>query len=211
MRVVARGEEQLAAAEPRLVAVRAVGVLLHQAIERLQRRLELAVLLVGTRQLVQHAVVARVLRIGLQVFLVARDGGLVVGAVRRGVGHALVVGAVHLEVAQAPHRLRALRRFRRDLEELAIGGDRLLLAGLDAGILVQLDLAAGERPEGGLVVVRACRALALAPGHADQDEEREAMASAHRRHSWRRWRGRTAAPPRNAPASHRSPGAPSGA
>ena len=57
--VVLRREQQLAAAELRLARVARRRIVLDQPVERLQRRLEVAALLVGARHLVEHAVVVR--------------------------------------------------------------------------------------------------------------------------------------------------------
>ena len=112
--IVAQREQQLAAAELRLVPVRRPGILLHQLVERLQRRLQVPAQLVRAGQLVEHAVVARIVRIGLQEGLVLPDRGLVVGGGPCGLpgGHARVDG-VHLEIAQAAQRLLAMRLARR--------------------------------------------------------------------------------------------------
>ena len=96
--------------------------------------------------------------IGLQVFLVARDRRLVVGRARgRGArALALAVGAVHLEVAEAAHRLGALRRRGRDVEELAIGVDRLGLVDGDDVFLVDRR-PCGWRASSASARCRACR------------------------------------------------------
>ncbi len=57
-----RREQQLAAPELHFVHLRAVGILLDDAIQRGERLLGLAGGLVGARELVQHLVVARVVR-----------------------------------------------------------------------------------------------------------------------------------------------------
>ena len=133
-RVLAAVEQQLAAAELGLVAVHRVRVRGDQAVERCQRGFRPAAQFVRTRQLVEHAVVVRIVRVGLQVVLVAGDRGPVVGRVA-GAG-ALVVGALHLQVAQAAQGLRALRGAGRDVEKALVGGRGLFGAGLDrAGAL----------------------------------------------------------------------------
>ena len=126
--VVAHGKEQFAAAEMRFVGMHGAGMLAHQQGQRVQRQLELAALLLRPRQLVEHAVAARVRGVGLEELLVARDGGPVVGHLGRGGGGLgrAAVRAVHLQVTQASHRLGALRRVGRRFQELAVGGDGLL-------------------------------------------------------------------------------------
>ena len=101
-RILAQRKHQFAATELRLVAVASRRIQQHQLVERRERRLQVAAQLVGARELVQNAVVARVVRVGLQEVLVARDGRLVVGSgpgrcARR---HARI-DQVHLEVAEA--------------------------------------------------------------------------------------------------------------
>ena len=90
VRIVPGGEQQLAAAELGLVAEAVERVVLDQPVERLQRGVQVAALLVGPGELVEHAVVARVVGIGLEEVVVAGDRRLVVG--RLAAGRALVVG-----------------------------------------------------------------------------------------------------------------------
>ncbi len=99
--VVAHREQDLAAAELRLVEMLRARVLDHQAIERLDRELEIAALLVRACQLVQHAIVGRILRVLLQELLVARDRRLVVRFGHRA-GSDAVVGGVHLQIGVRP-------------------------------------------------------------------------------------------------------------
>ena len=144
-RVVAHREQHLAAAELRFVPIAGLRILLHQPVERLQRGLHLAALFLRARQLVEHAVVARILREVLQVFLVLLDGGAIVGlgSARRCPG-GVHVGQIHFQVAEAPHRLGALRIVGRRLQEIAIGGNRAFLAAGDVLVRHHLDLAAFE-------------------------------------------------------------------
>ena len=122
--VLAGVEQQLAATELGLVTEARVRVARDQPVERGQCGFQLAAEFVRTCQLVQHAVVVRVVRVGLQVGLVLHDGGAVVG-VGAGIG-ALVVGAFHRQVADAAQGFGALRRTRRDIEEPLVGRRRLL-------------------------------------------------------------------------------------
>ncbi len=173
--VVARGEQQFAAAELCLGAVGRVRVLLHQPVERFQCRFQLTALFVRTRQLVQHAVVAGVLGIGLQEVVVARDCGAVV---RRAVARAFAVGdarvgAVHFQVADAAHCFRALRRSRRHFEEFAVGRDCLVLAALDAGVRRHVHLAAGQALDRRRVIGGAGTAPAGTGAQAARDQEQQ--------------------------------------
>ena len=84
-------------------------VVLDQAVERLQRRLEVAALLVGARHLVEDAVVVRVGRVGLQVLLVARDRRLVVGRAR-GRGARALARLSALSISRSPRRRIASER-----------------------------------------------------------------------------------------------------
>ncbi len=202
LHVVTRGEEQFASAEMRFVAVGGVGEFGDQSVERLQRDFEFAALLVATRQLVQDTVVARVLRVGLEVVLVARDRGLVIGAIVALANGAAAVGAVHFQVAQATHGFGALRCARRGVEELAIGRDGLVFAADDALVFFDHDLARFETLDGGLVVGRrgalVAHARACAQTAADE-EHQQATAWVHGPHPASDWLGRTAARPQSAP------------
>ena len=219
VRIVLGGEQQLAAAELGLVAEAVERVVLDQPVERLQRRVQVAALLVGAGQLVEHAVVAGVVRVGLEEVVVAGDRRLVVG--RLAAGGALVVGQVHLEVADPAHRLGALRRPRRDLEELAVGVDRLRLGGHDRAIALHRHLAAGERLQRRLVVGRALLAAAEHRARRQRrrrgEQQRRAHAARglrawrpHARAPWWRRRGRRAGRPRTAPGSCSRRAAPAG-
>ena len=202
LRVVAHREQQLATAEMGLVAVGRLRVVLNQPVEGLERHFQLAALLLGARQLVEHAVVARVLGVGLQVALVAGDRRTVVRPAGRGGLDAALVGALHLQVAQAAHRFRALRRTGRHLEKLAVGGDRLLLAGGDADVLLHADLAAGQAAQRRLVVGRAAALAGAGTQPAgDQQGQQQATTTArvHGRPPSRAWRGRATGRPRSGP------------
>src|SRR5689334_9781298 len=65
--VVALGrEEQLAATELHFIELRRLGITLYDAVERRKRRVGLAGGLVGTRELVEHLIIAGVVRISLE-------------------------------------------------------------------------------------------------------------------------------------------------
>ena len=161
-RIVAHRKQHLAAPELRLVAIAGPRVLHDQPVQRLQRRLQIAALLVGARHLVQHAVIARILGKVLQVLLVQLHGGVIVGRagvrLRAGGPH---IGQIHLQIAEAAHRLGSLRIFRRRLQEFLVRRDRALLAAGDFLVRNDVDLAACQavqrrrRLGGGLLRARA--------------------------------------------------------
>ena len=218
-RVAAQGEQQFAAAELRFLAVGGVRIGGHELVERLERGLELAALLLSTGELVEHAIVARVLRVGAKELLVARDGRLVVGRGGIGAGDAAGVGDVHLQVAEPSHRLGALWRvpgLRRGVEKAAIGRDGLGFVGRDAAVLVHRH---GARPQagqrGGVVVGGRLGAAAAAGQKQDagrRDERGTTNDAAHRPspswwHWWPGWPGRRAGPAQSGPGSGIRPGA----
>ena len=208
---VLRGvEQQLAAAKLGLVAEAGLRVIGDELVERGQGHFELAAELVGARQLVQHAVVVRIARVGLEVILVLLDRGLVVG-VGAGVG-ALVVGALHRQVAQAALGLGALRCARRDVEKALVGGRGLL--GADGNHLVGRRRgrrghgARGQSRQRRFVVGRTLRLARTGAEHhcqCDRREQRYELSASHDRCSWPQWRGPSTARSRSAPAWCRPP------
>ena len=185
---VLRGvEQQLAAAKLGLVAEAGLRVIGDELVERGQGHFELPAKLVRARQLVQHAVVVRIVRVGLEVVLVLLDRALVVG-VGAGVG-ALVVGALHRQVAQAALGLGALRCARRHIEKTLVGGRGLLGADRHHGIGPRGrrcgDGARGQSRQGRFVVGRALR-LAGAGCEQDSQGDRCEPSVSHDRHSWPR-------------------------
>src|SRR5262249_42039405 len=135
-----------AAAEIGLVPVAAARILGHQPIQRRERAREIAGLIVGLRELVEDAVVAGVIRIRAQQALVSGDRAAVLPRARR-VG-APFARSLHLEVAEAPHRLGPQAVARRRVEKPAVRLDRGGAAGLDGRVALDRDLLfleAGER------------------------------------------------------------------
>ena len=128
LQVVAGGKQHFTAAEVGLIGMHRSRVLLHQLGQCAQGRLKLTTLLLRARQLVQHAVAARVARVGLEQFLVERDRGSVVWniAVAGGGFARAAVCAVHLQVAQTTQGLGALGCIGRCAQKLAVSGDGLL-------------------------------------------------------------------------------------
>jgi hypothetical protein len=107
-----RAEQDLAAPELGLGHVAARGVARHQFVETRQRAIEVAFRLVGARQLVQHGVGARIVRLLREQARVQLDGAARLRRARtrdRCLG-ALGVAGLELEVAEAAQRLGAQRR-----------------------------------------------------------------------------------------------------
>lgn len=122
VRVTLGGEEHLAAPELDLVAVRCRGIALHDFVERGERLAGLSGGLVGARELVEHLVVARVVRVGLEQRRIERDrlGARKIDR-RHLVLHALELAGFEIEVPEATQRFGAQQRIRvLQLEEAAV-------------------------------------------------------------------------------------------
>ena len=129
------------------------------AIQRGERLLGLAGGLVGARELVQHLVVARVVRIGFEQRRVQLDG-LAALQVDRGdlFLHALDFAGIEVEVAQAAHGFGAqLRIGLLQLEEAAIVFHRLAGVGIELGVLFDRHGLLAQVLDGALVGVLGIR------------------------------------------------------
>src|SRR5258705_5781445 len=140
--VAAERKQQLAAAELGFVAIDALGILRDQAVQGRERAPEIAGLIVGVRELIEHAVVARMGRVGPQQILVHLDRVAVF--TRAGTPGQAVLCALDLEIAETAHRFRAHPIARGGVEKLAISLDRGCPAGFDRGIALHDDLSSLE-------------------------------------------------------------------
>src|SRR5690606_4471551 len=114
-----------------------------EKIQRLERRLDVALRLVSARKLIEDEIALRIAWVAFEQLPVERDAVLEPGG---GILRGGDLGRLDLEVREAPHRFRAQQRIvRGELEEAAIALDRLLLAGRDRGAHVDLDDALLER------------------------------------------------------------------
>ena len=106
--------------------------------------------------------------------------------------------------------LRPLRRLGRHFEELAIGGDGLVLAGLHAAVRRDLHFAAGQASSSVGALSGVPFLLAQAHSNSVRHSALGLLRIARPRGS-PGWRGRRAGPRQSAPAWHRPPGAASAA
>ncbi len=121
--VGSQGKQEFAAPELRLVAIGGVGISRHQLIQHAQRLWQVATLLMRLGQLVQHTVIAGIVRVRAQQVLIPLDGVTIIGRTRGAIGRFRLdaglrcrcigtrelsfIGALHLQIAQAAHRFRA--------------------------------------------------------------------------------------------------------
>ncbi|MBV6417675.1 MAG: hypothetical protein CMLOHMNK_02421 [Steroidobacteraceae bacterium] len=109
--VALRGKEHFAAPELDLVEVRGRGIAAHDFVERGERLLGLAGRFVGARELVEHLVVARVVRVGLEQGRIQRNRFRTGEIDRRDlVLHAFEFTGLEVQVAEPAQRLRPQRR-----------------------------------------------------------------------------------------------------
>ncbi len=144
-------EQDLAAAELRLVDVMAFRITRNQPVESRERLVRLRVELVGARELIQHGVVALVIGIGFE------QGGIKMNGLRRPqalvrrqlVLDALGLGAFQVQIAQSAHRLLAKRRITGvQVEEAFVAVHGLGVVHALGGVGTDVDLLAVEILDG---------------------------------------------------------------
>src|SRR4029077_2945700 len=143
--VAAEREQQIAATKLGLVAVAASGVFCYQAVKGRERAPEIAGLVVGVRQLIEHAIVARIVRVTPQQVFVYPDRAAILTR-DRAFGEPLP-RPLDLEIAEAAHRLRTHAVGRRSLQELAVGLNGSGAAGFDRDVPLDDDLLLLEAAE----------------------------------------------------------------
>ncbi len=178
--VLLRGEQDFAAAELNFVELRRLRILLHHAIERGERLLRLARRLVRARQLVEHLVVARIVRVGLQQRRIELDGFAALDVDGGDLGrHAIDLAGLEVQVAEAAHGFGAqLGVGFLQLEEALVVLHRLGGSRGHLGVLLDFDLLGFQVADGLRAFLVGCDD-GLGQGQCDGGSDDVAFAGAH--------------------------------